>query len=147
MNIKVEKRLPFGFTGEWGRVYKLYTFDEESGDIIWQNKNYVQIDSDVQFKYLENGVDKSLGTSQPVINLPTTSANRVVKTTDAYFNKKSKNFECVVGLNDIVYVFGCFWLVETMEERSIFTPNKQTFYYCALKRIFDEVIRRNDVKN
>ena len=139
--IKVEKRLPFGFRGEWGKVYKLFVFDEENNEgVEYQKNSYAQIDSEVQFKYLENGVDRSVST-QPIMNLVTESLDRVVKTTDAYFDDKERRFKCVVGLHDIVFAFGCFWLVEKMDERSVFNPNKQTFYYCGLKQI-DNVMKR-----
>ena len=145
--IRVEKRLPFGFKGDWGKVFKLFTYDEEKENILYQNQNYVEIESEVQFKYLENGIDKNLNSSQPIMNLPTKNEYRIVKTTDAYFNDNTHEFECVVDSNDIVFAFGCYWVVDKVEDKSIFTPNKQTFYYCALKRIFEEVLRRSNVKD
>jgi len=141
MGIKVEKRLPFGFKGEWGKVYKLYTYEVVASNIIeWQKSSYVDIGDDVQFKYIEDGIDKTIDITQPIMNLPTKSEFRLVKTTDAYFNVETSNYECVVGVNDIVKVFGCWWVVEKIEERSIFTPSKQTFYYCGLKKIFEKIV-------
>ena len=35
---------------------------------------------------------------------------------------------------------GRFWLVDKLDERSVYNPSKQTFYYIGLKAIFDEVI-------
>lgn len=140
--MRIEKRIPFGFKGEWGKVYKNYVFDETKENIEYQRNNYVDIGEDVQFKYLENGIDKSINLTQPIMNLPTNAEYRVAKTTDAYLNIDTNNYECVVGLNDIVYAFGCFWLVEKIEEKSIFNPIKQTFYYIGLKRIFSGIIRK-----
>lgn len=139
--IKTEKRIPFGFRGEWGKVYKKFVYDDGE-EIDYQNNSYSQMENDVQFKYLENGIDKSFNSTQPIMNMTTDAENRVVKTTDAYFNDKTKNFECVVSIKDIVFLFGCFWVVEKIDERSIYTPNKQTFYYCGLKRIYDYILRR-----
>lgn len=141
--IKVEKRLPFGFRGDWGRVYKLYVFDEQKENIKYQNNNYVQIESDVQFKYLHNSVNKNISIAQPKNNMPIGAENIIVETTDAYFNDRNKSFECVVYQGDIVFLFGQFWLVEKVEEKNIYTPNKQSFYYCELKKILDGVVRRD----
>lgn len=64
-----------------------------------------------------------------------------METTDAYFDDDSGEFECIVDLGDIVNVFGRWWVVDSIDEKSIFTPAKQTFYYIALKRIKEEIIR------
>lgn len=142
--MRVEKRLNFGFKGEWGKVYKLWTFDETPTNetITYQRSNYVDIGCDVQFKYLENGIDKTISVTQPIANLPTNAEYRLVKTADAYFNDKSQNYECVVAVNDIVKVFGCYWIVEKIDERSIYTPKKQTFYYLSLKKVFSEIVEK-----
>ena len=139
--IKVEKRIPFGFKGYWGKVFKLFTFDEKRENLKYQNQNYAEIDSEVQFKYLEKAPDRNENTTQPIINLPTKSEYVIAETTDAYFDDKIKDFKCVVSPNDIVYVFGDYWVVEKVEGKSVYTPNKQTFYYCGLKKIFGEILR------
>lgn len=140
--IQIEKRLPFGFKGQWGKVYKSYVYDVDTAQdtIQWRANSYADIGQDVQFKYLGYGADKTIDISQPVMNLIYEGNYRFVKTTDAYFNTISGNFECVASLNDIVYLFGCYWEVDKMEERSVYTPEKQTFYYLGLKKIFDEVL-------
>lgn len=145
MNIRIEKRVPFGFKGEWGKVYKLYVYDEitEQNVIKWQGNSYADIGQDVQFKYIENGVDKQIHISQPVMNLLKVGEYRVAKTTDACFDPVSGNFECVVGLGDIVFVFGRYWVVDKIEEQSIFTPAKQTFYYLGLKDVYKELLQEN----
>lgn len=140
MNIKIEKRVPFGFKGKWGKCYKLTNFANGT-PILYQDNSYYDIGFDVQFKYLEDGVDKSIINSTPIANLVTKGEFRLVKTTDAYFNDESKEYECVVQPNDIVNVFGDWWICEKIEERSVYTPQKQTFYYLSLKKIFEEIIK------
>lgn len=59
-NIRVEKRVPFGFKGEWGQVYKSITRGENllTRSFYGIRNYYVDIGQDVQFKYLEDGIDK-----------------------------------------------------------------------------------------
>ena len=146
MNIRIEKRVPFGFKGKWGKVYKLTNFNNGS-PIIYQDNTYYDIGYDVQFKYLENGVDKSIINSTPIANLVTKGEFRLVKTTDAYFDTSTQEYECVVQPNDIIKVFGDWWICEKVEERSVYTPQKQTFYYLSLKKIFEEVLTNNEFNN
>lgn len=141
--MRIEKRLPFGFKGEWGKVYKLYTHDETNNDAIeWQKSSYVDIGQDIQLKYIESGVDKTVEPTQIVRNLIAKGEYRTAKTTDAYFNAESGNFECVVSPSDILFAFGCYWVCDKIDERSIFTPSKQTFYYLGLKKITDKIIHK-----
>ena len=146
MNIRIEKRVPFGFKGKWGKVYKLTNFNNGI-PIIYQDNTYYDIGYDVQFKYLENGVDKSIINSTPIANLVTKGEFRLVKTTDAYFDNTTQEYECVVQPNDIIKVFGDWWICEKIEERSVYTPQKQTFYYLSLKKIFEEVLTNNEFNN
>lgn len=140
--IRIEKRIPFGFMGDWGKLYKLYVYDEETdkATVKWQNNTYMDLGMDVQFKYLEEGIDKQDTPSQTVENRVGKGEYRIVETTDAYFDDDSKQFECVANVGDIVNVFGRWWEVDSIDEKSIFTPQKQTFYYLALKRIKEELI-------
>lgn len=146
MNIRIEKRVPFGFKGKWGKCYKLTNFNNGS-PIIYQDNTYYDIGYDVQFKYLENGVDKSIINSTPIANLVTKGEFRLVKTTDAYFDNTTQEYECVVQPNDIIKVFGDWWICEKIEEKSVYTPQKQTFYYLSLKKIFEEVLTNNEKNN
>lgn len=107
--------------------------------ISYLRTTYYDIGYDVQFKYLEDGVDKSIINSQPVQNLITKGGYRIIKTTDAHFNDKNQ-YECIVSIGDIVKFENDYWIVEKIDERSIYTPNKQTFYYIVMKNIFDDVI-------
>lgn len=145
-NIRIEKRLPFGFKGEWGRLYKLYNFDvtTEQEVIRYQGSNYVELGQDVQFKYLARGVDKNVHVSQAIKNLLAMAEYRVVETTDAYFDDETKNYECVISVGDIVYVFGRYWIVDKKEENSIYTPAKQSFYYCGLKMVEEQVLTEKE---
>lgn len=148
MNIKIEKRVPFGFKGKWGKCYKNSIFDVAVNDsIIYQDDTYYDIGSDVQFKYLEDGVDKSVMNSQAVKNMVANGKFRLVKTTDAMFNNDTLEYECVVQQNDIVYVFGSYWICEKVDERSVFSPAKQTFYYLSLKNVQDEVLENMQNNN
>lgn len=138
MNIKIEKRVPFGFMGQWGKVYKHTVFDNSQSAITYQRSSYYDIGADVQFKYLEDGVDKSVINTQPAPNLVGKGEFRLVKTTDAYFN--GSTYECVVEPTDIVFFDNSYWVVEKVDDRSVFTPAKQTFYYISMKKIFEEII-------
>lgn len=139
--IRIEKRIPFGFMGDWGRVYKQFVFDEKTDKaaVKWQDNAYADLGMDVQFKYLEDGADKRKNPAQPVENRVGKGEYRIVETTDAYFDEESGGFECVVDLGDIVNVFGRWWVVDSIDEKSIFTPFKQTFYFIALKRIEEKI--------
>lgn len=143
--IRVEKRIPFGFKGEWGQVYKSYVTEEKTSSqvILWGRNQYVDIGQDVQFKYLENGIDKQRYFTQTEENIVVKSDYRIVETTDAYFDDETGEFECVVDIGDVIYLFGRWWVVDNIDEKSIFTPAKQTFFYLGLKRIKEEIIRRN----
>lgn len=140
---RIEKRIPFGFKGEWAKLYKLYNYEETTTQNVvkWQDRTYVDLGMDLQVKYLEDGIDKQSKPVQPVDNRTLKGDYRIIETTDAYFDADSGNFECVVDLGDVIYAFGQWWVVDTIDDKSIFTPAKQTFYYVALKRIKQEVIR------
>lgn len=131
---RVEKRLPFGFRGEWGNVYKAFPYEESEFNVIqYQNANYVEIKDLVQFKSLQNG--SSLIPASIAAYLNTSSATNVIETTDSFFNDKKKSFECIVSNGDIVKLNSNFWLVCKIDEKCIYTPNKQSFYYLAIKSI------------
>ena len=151
MNIKVEKRFPFGFKGLWAKVYKLNVENEQLqfGDefITYQQNTFVSIGSKVQIKLLEDGIDKSVNNAQPVQNLVTQGEFRLVKTTDAYYETNTNQYKCVIQPNDIVNFNNEFWVCEKIDERSIYNPAKQTVYYIALRKIFDNVIVNNFVND
>lgn len=138
MSIKIDKRVPFGFKGTWGKCFKKTNYNETNNYIDYQRTNYFDIGFDVQFKYLESGYDKQVINTQNIANLIAEGSYRVVKTTDATFN--GNTYESVVRIGDIVSFEGRFWLVDKLDERSVYNPQKQTFYYVGLKALFDEVI-------
>lgn len=139
--IRIEKRLPFGFRGEWGKVYKLYTQDEktENETIEFQKGYYADIGQDVQFKH-QSGVDKTLELSQTVQNLINKGEYRLVETTDAYFDINTQTFKCVVALGDIVAFNGEYYVCEKIEVRNIVNPAEQCFYYLGLKKIYNVIL-------
>ena len=115
----------------------------DSTYVEWNKTAYIDIGQDVQFKYLENGIDKQRYFTQTEENIVVKSDYRIVETTDAYFNDETGEFECVVDIGDIVCLFERWWVVDNIDEKSIFTPAKQTFFYLGLKRIHEKIIRRN----
>lgn len=137
MSISLDKRIPFGFKGVWGKCYKHTIYSEISDKISYEQSSYFDVGFDIQFKYLEDGVDKHVSFIESVSNLISKGSYRVVKTTDATFF--SGRYESVVQLGDIVFFDGKYWLVDNLEEKSIYNPNKQTFYYIGMKDIFKDV--------
>ena len=138
--IRVEKRLPFGFLGEWGKVYKLYTRDEiETEDnvdvVIYQKGYYADIGQDVQFKH-QSGVDKTLELSQTVQNLVNKGEIRLVETTDAYFDTNTRSYKCVVALGDILDFNNEYYVCEKIEVRNVVNPAEQCFYYLQCKKVY-----------
>lgn len=147
MNIKVEKRFPFGFKGLWADVYKLCVEEEDyqvgTDFINYEQSTFFRVGSAVQIKLLEDGIDKSVNNAQPVTNLVTQGEFRLVKTTDAYFDDGTKKYECIIRPNDIVKFNNEFWVCEKIDERSVYNPAKQTTYYVALRKIFDNIIEND----
>lgn len=144
--IRIEKRLPYGFTGKWGRLYKMYAYDDNSqvvdNEVItYMRKNYVELGMDLQYKLIQ---DKSKVKDALLVDYIANTDKCLVETTDAFFNNKTKEFDCVIFLDDIVYLEKEYWLVEHIQERRIFTPRTQSFYYIALKRIDKEIINAKE---
>lgn len=136
----IEKRLPFGFRGEWGKVYKCNLVDEEQSEVVqWQRNYYRDIGQDVQFKRLEDGTDKKIEYSQTIKNLVERGEYRTLKTTDAYFDNDTNSYKCVVNLGDLVYIRGEWYVCDKIDVRNIVTPYEQCFYYLGLKKIFDKI--------
>lgn len=137
--MRVEKRIPFGFKGVWGKVYKLYTFDiKAEGVIVWQGNNYRAVDGKLQFKELSDNTSKTF--TQAVSNLITDSTHKTVATTDAYYNSEKQTYSCVVGMGDIIHIGGQYWAVDTINEQSVYTPQKHSVWYIGLKEIFEEIL-------
>lgn len=143
MNIKVDKRVPFGFKGKWAKCYKLNTLNESDWGfdhaITYQKSYYYDVGYYIQLKDLENGVNKFRNNTQPIENLVTDGVVRYFKTTDAYFN--GSKYDCVVQLNDILCVDNEYFIVEKVDDKSIYTPEKQTFYYLTTKQVYVDVVK------
>lgn len=140
--VQVEKRLPFGFKGEWGNVYKLYTFDVLDGeDIIqYQDNNFLKVRGAAQFKFIENGTDRVVENTQAINNLVSKGVSQMMETTDAYFDTTTKRYKCIAEVGDIINAFNDWWVVEKVEEMSIYTPNRQTFYRLMVKKINENLV-------
>lgn len=133
---KPERRIPFGFRGDWGTLYKRYTegcsLDLKNETITFERNNYVDIGAYVQFKPVD---DITHSTEQNFNRLLTKGEYMTVETTDAYWNDKTKEFVCCVSPNDIVKVFNKLWIVTEIREVTRYIPKKLSFYYCELKGI------------
>lgn len=146
MSIRIEKRTPFGFKGEWGKLYKQYNSDENEGQIeglqrlLWRKTNYVDIGQDIQLAHLSDGVDRKIELSQSVTNLINKGEYLLRKTTDAYFDNNIGDYRCVVDIGDIVKVNNQYYVCEKVDVRTIETPKEQYFYTLQFKKIFDNII-------
>lgn len=138
MNIRIDKRIPFGFKGIWGKCYKHTNYNETKSSITYQRSSYYDIGFDVQFKYLEDGIDKEVFNTQSISNLIEEGKYRVIKSTDATFNGES--YESVIQVSDIVLLDGKFWVVDKVQEKSIYNPATQTTYYIGLKTLLEKVL-------
>ena len=134
MSIKIDKRVPFGFNGIWAKCYKLTNFNKTENSITYQNSDYYDIGFQVQLKDSDGGFNKSTNNTQSIENLITEGVVKFYKTTDAYFT--DFKYECVVQINDILRVGNDFYIVEKIDEKSIYTPARQTFYYLTTKQVF-----------
>lgn len=136
--IKVERRVPFGFRGDWGKVFKKYTDLEElklDGRVIKVESNYyVSLDDDIQFKQVG---DITSANEQTLSGLEMRTYYATVETTDSYWDDDLKAYNCCVGPEDIVFVFNRYWMVTDVKEVSRFRPQKLSFYYCELKSLKD----------
>ena len=140
--VRIEKRLPFGFRGEWAKLYKLYTRDETTTEnnvevLEYQKGYYADIGQDVQIK--NQTKEKTLQLSQTVQNLVNKGEYTVWATTDAYFDNNCKEYNCVVDLGDILALNNEFYVCEKIDVKKIVTPANQCFYYLVLKKIYNVI--------
>lgn len=134
--MRIEKRLPFGFHGDWGKLYKRYTKAEkieikDDKNILYENNYYTDIGMDVQFKR----VNDTTASTEQTAGLLSEAQYTTVETTDAYFENARREYLCVVASDDIVRVFGRLWIVTSVRTVSKYTPAEQKFFYCELKGI------------
>lgn len=135
--MRIEKRLPFGFLGDWGKLYKRYTEDKEctvDGNRIieYEQNYYVDIGMDVQFKRVSNSASS---VEQAMKGLMGTANYVTVETTDAYWDDNLKCYMCIVAVDDLVKVFNKLWIVTEIREKSIRTPAEHKFFYIDIQGI------------
>lgn len=130
--MNIDRRVPFGFSGEWGKVYKLYTANDKDGGIIYQQGFYVDIGQDVQFQCER---DKVRETTQAVENLLDKGETKYIRTGDAWFD--GAEFRCVADIGDIIEYEGDYWVVTRLEVREIFVPNPLKIYRLGITKVFD----------
>ena len=136
--IRIEKRIPFGFRGDWGKLYKKNNYDVTVKNVFqWVDTAYFDLGQDVQFKLIE---DRSYP-YQLIQNYVTKANYRVVETTDAYFDEETGDFECVAEIGDIVLFRGRWYVVEDIEVQSIYSPRRHSFFFIALKNIKESVMQ------
>ena len=138
--IKVEKRLPFGFRGEWAILYKLYTYDDiNNGVIQYQNHNYLKIPTKLQVKTNTNS-PKMRSVEQQVADLENISTNSTIETTDAYFDVHKNSYKCVAEVGDLIQYRAEWWEVTKIDIQVKYVPARQERYFIGLKKIDEEVI-------
>lgn len=134
--IRIEKRLPFGFCGDWGKLYKKYDYDDKeiiNNQMVEFNKtNYVELTQDIQLKEVSD-IEKSK--EKLLLTLTSGKGYLTLKTTDSYYNSTKKEFCCVVDVDDLLLFNNSWWKINKVLERAIHTPNKQSFYYIEAKEI------------
>lgn len=139
--IRVEKRLPYGFVGEWGIVYKPCEYEEQVGDIEYNKMQYVAMKMPVQFRDDYNKIKdrKNIAT-----DFNAGYQEDRIETTDAYFDNKEQDFKCVVDVGDIVNLGNSWWLVMNITENNLFMPKKHTIYKISVQEVGREFINVKD---
>lgn len=139
--IRVEKRLPYGFVGEWGIVYKPCEYEEQVGDIEYNKIQYVAMKMPVQFRDAYNKIKdrKNIAT-----DFNAGYQEDRIETTDAYFDNKEQDFKCVVDVGDIVNLGNSWWLVMNITENNLFMPKKHTIYKISVQEVGREFINVKD---
>lgn len=143
--IKVEKRLPYGFVGEWGTVYKLCSYDQEvkkefdgNVKIIEYNKRqYVAMSMPVQFRDAYNKVKNR---QKIATDFTATNQEDRIETTDAYFDNNEGDYKCVVDVGDIIKLGNSWWNVREITENNLFMPKKHTIYSLNVQEVGREMI-------
>lgn len=138
--IKVEKRLPFGFRGEWATLYKLYTYDDIQNNVVqYQNHNYLKIPTKLQVKTNTNN-PKMRSIEQQVDDLENISTTSIIETTDAYFEVNKNLYKCVADTGDIINFRGEWWEITKIDIQVKYIPARREHYFLSIKKIDEEVI-------
>ncbi len=131
-----ERRIPFGFRGDWGTLYKRYTdnceLNLQNETISYEKYTYVDIGAAIQFKPVDN-IDHT--SEQNILGLLTNLTYLTLETTDAYWDEQTNNFVCCVDKGDIIKLFNRLWIVTEVRENPKYCPKKLSFYYCECKSI------------
>ena len=131
-----QRRIPFGFHGDWGTVYKkIVDLDKvklSDRDIVFENNFYRDIGASIQFKPTE---EITITHEQALKGLKTETLYTTVETTDSYWDDTIKDFVCCVGIGDLVNVLGRLWIVTGSKEKVKYSPNKLSFFYLDLMSI------------
>jgi hypothetical protein len=135
--IRVEKRLPYGFVGEWGTVYKLCTFDQQIGDIEYNKRQYVSMEMPVQFRDAYNKVKNR---QKIATDLTASNQEDMIETSDAYFDKADGEYKCVVEVGDLIKLGKSWWNVREISENNLFMPSKHTIYKIFVQEVGRELI-------
>lgn len=135
--IRVEKRLPYGFVGEWGIVYKINKWEHKEGDIEYNKRQYVAMSMPVQFRDAYNKEKEKVKIAN---DLTATNLEDRLETTDAYWNDEDKEYQCVVQNGDIVRFGNSWWNVRAVREINFFVPNKHTIYQIDVIGVAKEMI-------
>jgi len=133
---RITRRLPFGFTGDWGKVYKRYTFDTEAttdkAEVIpYEQNNYVWTGQKVQFKIVDDTISNTSTSGNKLVVDSSTS----VQTTDAYFDNNTKQYCCIAQPDDIIFLFGQYWMVSDIRTMTKYSPAKQLFFNLSIRAI------------
>ena len=137
--MKIEKRLPIGFLGEYGTLYKLSiqedltTYNEElnSTYIVYNSANYIKVLTDLQLVDLSSNKDFI----SSVKNLTDTGEYKYFKTSDSFYNRDTEQWECCVNIGDIINCEKAYYICEKIQEKQVHTPKTQSIYYLYLKKI------------
>lgn len=135
--IRVEKRFPFGFVGDWGTVYKVNRWEETEDDIEYNKVRYVAIAMPVQFR---DAYDKEKKKVQIANDLSAQMVEDRVETTDAYWNSETQQYECVVQNGDIIRLSNSWWNVRAVRENNFYVPARHTIYQIDLMEVAKEMI-------
>lgn len=131
-----KRRIPFGFTGDWGKLYKLFTDDDDitiDGQTITYEKNhYVDLGVDIQFK---KDSEITTETEQQIKGLHNTVYFVTVSTSDAYYDEDLMQYCCCVEVGDIVVLWGRKWIVTSVQERSKVVPKRMSVWACDVRSI------------
>lgn len=135
--IRVEKRFPFGFVGDWGTVYKVNKWDSKEGDIEYNKRQYVAMSMPVQFR---DAYDQEKKKTKIATDLTAPLVEDRVETTDAYWDSESGGYECVVQTGDIIRFGNSWWNVRAVRSLNYFTPANHTIYQIDLMEVAKEMI-------